>query len=193
MEHRKVDGEPKSKFKDIIKSGVLETKYGNVQVFDPEFWRNPTVWKAPDGSFVPTVSVVITALYIGSLVGVGASTGLTMLNQANNFIKTAEGHAKAADLIISINKSVIEGKNSIALYLCGLFSGVEIVNIKAALKFRDFGNEKLEDENKKIERILDDMESDSDTKNLLKVVWIKNYLEKCFTDIRRRKSSEQNA
>lgn len=178
-----------SRFDHLLKTGVVETKLGNIQVFDPEFWKNPAVWKAPDGTYVPTLSVITTAMYLGTVLGTGISSSMAMFESASKFIEQTQGHAKAADLIMGMNKSIIESRRSIALCISGLFTGVEFVNIKAALKFRDMSKDEYSN---KISAILEsDLELDNDTKGILKANWVRNYLNLCLTDLRRRKSSQK--
>lgn len=190
MENRPEGKPTNNRFDHLLKTGIIETKLGDIQVFDPEFWKNPTVWKAPDGTFVPTLSVITTAMYLGTVLGTGISSSMAMFESASKFIEQTQGHAKAADLIMTMNKSVIESRRSIALFISALFTGVEFVNIKAALKFRDLSKDEYSN---KISAILEsELKLDSDTNGILKANWVRNYLALCLTDLRRRKSSEKN-
>jgi len=194
METRQNETNVINSFDNVVKTGLVETKFGNIQVFDPEFWRNPTVWKAPDGTFVPTASVITTALYLGTILGTGLSSGAAMFEAAHKFMQTVEGHTKAGDLLMGLNKTILNetvfnSRRNIAIQISSFFTGLEFVNIKAALKFRE--NTKGEYNNTIPNAIESEMESDKDTAGILKANFVKNYLALCLTHVRRRKSTDK--
>lgn len=136
-----------TRLQTVINTGVLETKYGTLQVWDPEFWKNPSVWKTPDGNFVPTKSVisiaVSAALVAGTGLGTGLNMGLNIFENARILVETLDD-PRISDLSKVMTTEALKIKNMIGMTLFGVFSGSTFTNIQESLKWHGLSKLDLE-------------------------------------------------
>ncbi len=104
---------------------------GNQALFDLGFWKNPSTWRLPDGSYVPTGLVITTAVTTGVTIGVGGDIAIraldTILTQGPVVHTAAEVARKIADTRYVLEASVASASatfSALLIYSSFIFRGI---------------------------------------------------------------------